>query len=497
MGIFFSALPDKGKLSDGTQIASRFDISERIGAYLNKSRLLEYCISLYENHRLAFIAVYLVAIFAAVLYLTWRTPLVADDFWKAESAFSIHSLGDFMAICRHFYMSWGGRIWGEALTWLFLLMPKNIFNVLNSFAYVALVLLLYFNALGRFRLSLGLLVAVNFALLACLPAFGQNILWLNGSANYMWMSLFPLSLLAAFRFYYEGQCKKFNHPVSLFVFFFMGICAGWGIELLSVGLVAVCVGYIVIYREKYGVVPLFSKVSLTGVFVGAALLWLAPGNFVRAAVEHFSPHISTKILRVIRNVLVMGWLDSNLLLCMAFGILCFVVVSSRKTLALIYVVGAMASAASLGVVEPMKTRTYFVPVIFMVAAAGIMYTEMSNEPTTQKIGIATLRKLKAFILIFLVAGSIGLFWEAREGVVDYLYQWRETLAIIEEQKAVGNLDVVVNDIPPRNKFCAEWRLSYIHDDPEFWTNRYIAKYYGLRTIRIAQVKPSQKVQKVL
>ncbi len=477
----------------------QYDIIEHITSIFYEKFIkkpLCLLVSSYENHHLIFTILYLAAIFGTLLYLNWRTPLVADDFWKADTAFALHSAGDFISKFKAFYMEWGGRVWGEAFIWGFLLLPEGIFNVLNSVGYIALILLLYFNSTGKWRISLSLIIGINFALFACLPAFGQDILWLSGSANYLWMSLPALFLLAFFRFYYESARISFNSPLALLGFFIIGIIAGWGIELLSVGLVVCCVGYMLLYRDKYGNIPLFSKISLVGVFIGSALLWFAPGNFVRAAAENFSPHISTKLLRIIRNVLVMGWLDSNLLLCLAFGILCFIVVSNRKALSAVYVMGAMSSAASLGVVEPMKTRTYFVPVIFMIVAVGIMYTELSNEMTTKKIGLETLRKLKTFIAIFLVAGSIGLFWEARDGIIDYAYQWNETMAIIEEQKAIGNLDVVVNDIPPRNRFCAEWRLSYIHDDPMFWVNRYIAEYYGLHTIKIAHVKPEQKVKKV-
>ncbi len=457
---------------------------------------LNLFVSGYERHQAIYVILYVITIFAAILYLNWYTPYVADDFAKAETAFAIHSADDFVSKFITFYKNWGGRIWGEVFTWTFLLIPKNIFNVINSLGYIILVLLLYFNILGRCRLSGSLFVAINFALLACLPAFGQDILWLCGAANYLWASIVPLFILALCRFYYEKPYKSFSNPFIIAAIFLLSIFAGWGIELLSVGLIVIIIGYMMLYHDKYGAVPLFSKVSLIGVFIGSALLWFAPGNFVRAAAEHFSPHITTKLLRIIRNVLVMGWLDSNLLLCMAFGLLCFIVVSNRKMLSAVYVIGAMTSAASLGVIEPMKTRTYFVPVIFMIVAVGIMYTEFSNEKTTKKISLETLRKLKTFIAIFLVAGSIGLFWEARDGVIDYAQQWNETMAIINEQKSTGNLDVLVNDIPPRNRFCAGWRLSYIHDDPKFWVNRSISRFYGINTIKISIIRPLKKPHKI-
>ena len=58
------------------------------------------------------------------------------------------------------------------------------------------------------------------------------------------------------------------------------------------------------------------------------------------------------------------------------------------------------------------------------------------------------------------------------------------------EKERGNLDVYVNPVTPKNKFCAAYGLDDIKDreNNKFWLNQQVAQTYGLHTIQSVHVK---------
>lgn len=434
-------------------------------------------VSFYERHRAASCILYIVILFCALLYLNMMTTYVADDFGKALVVANFHSPMDWLRDLYAFYMGWGGRIWGELFMLVSVAVPKNIFNVVNSLGCISLIALIYLNALGRWRVSGSLLVLINFALLACLPAYGQNIFWTIGAANYEWLMQPPLLLLTFWRFYAESPREKFNGALPLAMFFMLGVLAGWCQEMVSVGMIFIMGGYMMMYRGKYGGVPGFAKSSMAGVLIGSLLLWGAPGNFARAAAEHVSAHFGTMLVRVIRNPLVLGWMDSGFILCAALGLMFIFGASKRKSLAAIYILGAMASAASFAAAGGIHTRLYFYPVVFLTIAVGMLYVDIPVDESRQRIS-------KIFITVLMVSASCGFFMTARHGIVNYHKEWSNVIRTIEQQKAAGNFDVVVNPPGVENKFVAAYALEIIGKDPSKWPNTDVARYCGLKSIRI-------------
>lgn len=115
------------------------------------------------------------AVGASIYRLNKPTPWVVDDLLKIQAARNIHSANQLWELAYHFYMGWGGRVWGEIAAQLFLMIPKSIFNKINTIGYILLIVLLQFNISGRIKPSVSTIAYVHFALLFCLPAFGQDI----------------------------------------------------------------------------------------------------------------------------------------------------------------------------------------------------------------------------------------------------------------------------------------------------------------------------------
>ena len=69
--------------------------------------------------------------------------------------------------------------------------------------------------------------------------------------------------------------------------------------------------------------------------------------------------------------------------------------------------------------------------------------------------------------------DVAVTWRKSEARVDY----------IEEQKAEGNLNVVVSPITPKTAYNPLYGLEDISSDPDHWENTAVVKYFGLESIK--------------
>ena len=431
-----------------------------------------------------FITILILLGIAVEIYLLNRpTPWVVDDLLKSNGIRDLNLLQGWINHAKNFYFGWGGRVWGELLTLYFLTMPKEIFNYVNTLGYLLLIVLIYMNISGKWKWSPSIIVFINISLFLCLPAFGQDILWISGTGNYMWASLIPLLFLSFWRFYLNKPYKIASNPVFIIMIFVLGVMTGWSNENVSVGILGMLLIYISFYRAQYLKIPTFALCGFIGTAIGSALLWFAPGNFARFAAEHHTKSIFSMIKASIHNV--ESLLDPNATLILVIIFILFILLgqSKNKQIASVYFMGAIISSAAFGVIGHLSDRVFLGVTILLIVSAGILYNDWNY---TTKI-----RKTRALITFCLILSSVFVYHTAKAGIKDYDMRWNENLKIIEEEKAKGNLDVYVNPITPLNKFCATYGLDDIkpHDQNQHWLNKGIAKHYGLHTIQTVHLTP--------
>lgn len=432
-----------------------------------------------QNEKLEKIAFFIILVLMGIMLynLNRPTPWVVDDILKGDGVKKLHGAKQWLEHLWGFYFGWGGRIWGEFFAYIFLSMPKKIFDCVNSFGYLLFVTLLYVNMTGRLKFSPSLLILTNFLLFACLPAFGQDILWISGCANYMWASLIPLLYLMFMRFYYDGPVSKYNGIAFILFYFILGIFSGWSNENVSVGLIFIVAGYMYFYRDMYGEMPSFARAGAAGVVAGSALLWLAPGNFLRFAAEGHSKSFFHILKEMGKNAMVLFSYESTLLLLVTFAALMVLSKSRNKKLSAMFMTGAFLSSIAFGVVGQIHTRVFLGVVMLMCISVGILYDgwETNNQ----------VRKFKFVLAAVLVLGTMSFYNIARDGIDDYGRRWNENLKIIETEKAKGNMDIYVNPIAPKNKFCATYGLDDIKpkENNRHWLNRGVARAFGLNSIQ--------------
>ena len=219
----------------------------------------------------------LLVVACAVFYwMNLLTPYKEDDmgFTLIEGVWTrIHSLGDaWQSYCNHFDGT--NRRLADVIPTLFAgLLGKGLFNVCNTLIFGLMVHLLSLLCTRRWSVTiLALFLAV---VGTCYPVPGETMLWMAGSANYLWA--ITLSLLMV---YYlqrrHGLPLKVTEGVLLFVGAFV---AGGFNEATSFGFFAGLVLYYAFNRQQ---LERRAVIALVGYLTGILMIASSPAAWDRA-----------------------------------------------------------------------------------------------------------------------------------------------------------------------------------------------------------------------
>ena len=102
-----------------------------------------------EKYRKQVFWLILAAAFVTIYAYNLLTPYMSDDYAYAISVREAGSLWDLVKQQYGEYLSNSGRVIGQFNVRLSLSVSKQVFNVVNSFMFVGLTLLMYANKIGR------------------------------------------------------------------------------------------------------------------------------------------------------------------------------------------------------------------------------------------------------------------------------------------------------------------------------------------------------------
>ena len=202
----------------------------------------------------------------------------------------ITSFGDIVRSQYSHYMTWGGRIIGIGLTQLFAWEGKHLFNVLNTFVFIALAFLLFKIGTGKkLREMNGVYMFwILFAFWFLLPDPFLTTLWMCGSCVFLWTAVIGLLFLWPYAdTYWKGDTSlttRYSPLTSSVIMAFAGLCAGWSVET-SAAVIDVVVFFALIYFWKKHQLKAWMVVGFVFLCVGSAMLVLAPGEMVRLELQ--------------------------------------------------------------------------------------------------------------------------------------------------------------------------------------------------------------------
>lgn len=241
-----------------------------------------------QSNRKFMVATFIAVVFlfgVAIYVMNVKTPMVIDDFSYSMNSHGerVQGIGDILERQYDHYFAWGGRTVVHIIAQLLLFMPSQVADIVNSLAFIFCVYLMYLHVLGRkgrHDIILFALIAVLMWLLQ--PAFGESILWLTGSANYVFGMIIVLLFMLPYR-RYEGLLDKWV-KVKILLALPCGLIAGWTNENTAAAMIFMAILFVIYYKQQEWNVPLWSILGIIGAVVGYAVMILAPGNHARSVI---------------------------------------------------------------------------------------------------------------------------------------------------------------------------------------------------------------------
>ena len=433
---------------------------------------------MYKNHEFVNKAVFVI-FFLLIAVISFRlnfyTHLAADDFYCYFLAAENDPV-DMLNILKGLYLNWSGRVVLHALAYIFFCLGIEIFRAINALGFLLLLGLILFHGCYNKFFSPAALIFVNFALFFCVPAFGEDFLWLMGSCNYLWGIIIVLAFLAPFRIQLERDKNIFKRgKLSVAAMFIFGAIAAATNENTSVALVAMIAIFMYLIKKKCNRIFKWAWSALAGGILGVAFLLLAPGNFRRMSIEGGGLEVD-----VVKNFfdITTLFVDPNYLLFPLVFAVIFAFLSNGKCFDspfLIYLTGLLVSMYAM-IGSPYYTdRAKLASLVFALILALCFYGRIESKNVVSKVVIG-------LIVILSLWGSTIEIGGAIRDVRDFHKAEEARIEQIRREKNYA--EVILDENKPKSKYVACFKLVRLTKDKNAGINVYYAMYYGAKAVRV-------------
>ena len=414
-----------------------------------------------------------ILVFLVVLVLTALTPMVSDDFAYCFSFADwtrIRHVGQIIPSMAEHRNVTNGRVIVHGLVQLLLLLPRPVYCALNALNAVLLCVLIRRMIALPSRKQEMVILLFGICFFCCfLPAFGENVLWLDGSLNYFWG--LSCSLLFLFPFLMDYLALPHHESVFLSVMrIFLAFVFGTWSENASLVFLFLAVCLYLLQWIKTRQFRLFPLLWIVAAMAGYVFLITAPATAGRAG----APSVSVigynfrVIFDAARNDLLWPLLIWAVLFALAVS--CHVEKRLLIVSALLFV-GALLAHLSYTFAAYFVPRHLCTTVFLLMLAAVLLLAGLCrrDRPVFSCVALACLS------VLFLLQFPVGVLDVA---VSYHKQQLREQQ--IDTALAAGQRSVVLENYYPYTAYAVPFELSL--SDPSVGPNINIADYYGLDSV---------------
>lgn len=404
---------------------------------------------------------YFSLIFLFMLIFNFLTPYIMDDY-----QFFFHFIGegknqniwDVLVSLKDMYFTWGGRVFAHFFTFLFLLLPKWVFNIINSIVYVCNVYLIYLIAKGEKEKHPAYLLLIHMLLFIFFPVVGQVFFWLDGSCNY------SFTLCIQLLFLYKILNIKDVKRLDYFLYFILSFCAGMCNENSSLSLIVFILLFTFFNREELKL----KITSFIGLIIGYCVLFFAPGNYVRMETIGGTTSFFHNFFDKLGYLLLTFW-------PILLGVLLLVIVTLLKykkegRICVVFYLSSLVAFFSIIVVPQLSIRCFTLSIIYVFLI--LMYL------------IFHIEKKKIILTLF---GMIGVYFlivfsMTFPSYMEYHSKMVKREEMIQKAKKDGEEKVSLEIYEPSNncRLPIGCELNDISEDSEEYPNNYMSQYYGIK-----------------
>lgn len=446
-----------------------------------------------ENVRRVSLYLTVLLLFCLVYVLNILFPLQADD-WGYSFIFNeennnterVHSILDIFVSQYNHYLGWGGRSVVHCIAQFLLFIDVRVADLLNSLAYICLFLMIYTIINKGKKPNVGLFVLLNIIIWLIQPAFSIIILWLTGSANYLWGALLQILFIYPFYLFYRNKTSK-DSILKAVLFFLWGIVSGWTNENSSLAMIFLLVSLMCYLRYQKISLPKWVVWGIIGACIGCAVMLLAPGNMVRSSglsVNFGLTEVSAfKLFKIRLYNLYNAGAVRLFLFSVVYAIFVFLYLrigEVKNRIDILFASFAFFISALVGffVLYPVPyiPRDIWTGIhIFFFISIGLLYVNIPFNNWSMKIG-------RSAIFLVLIGAFMVHTVKLYNEVNYFSVKSNERFLYVEQEKAKGKVDIIIPEqmIFPQGSLLSD-PLSY---DKGYWTNVLYAHYYNLDSVRL-------------
>ena len=402
------------------------------------------------------------------------TPMVSDDFAHYYGTEDEHprSLSEILRNMVHFRTNINGRVVSHFFVYLFLSLPRIVFQLLNA---VISCLVLFF--MSRFFIckknskDLIVLVFSATAIWVFTPSFGEIYLWLSGAINYSWgLALDLLLIYPFFCAYLKRDCKILHHERYMFRICYLVLAFIVGSYSENGATATICVigflGLLIWIQEKK--LPVFLFFVFLCTCAGYLFLLTAPATLNTRVGGDIREHIWYC------RVLTVKYMTVLFLIYILLLVVAVISKVNKKVIvfSLIMIIASVLSICVFVFAIYLPARSFMIAVSFTILADSCLLSKLLE------------RKQLRFLFVVPVTVSIAFCILFPRGTKDVIYLYnlqKERKDIIEETIDHNIYDVILPRFVTLTDYtaCPEEELS---DDSSYWYNELLARYYGVNSI---------------
>ncbi len=454
----------------------------------------------------------LFAVFATYFFArTTLLPLAHDDFsyafiWdgahggnlagmqfgspEIEYRERVSSFGDIAQSMWSHYFTWGGRIFAHSIAQFFLWIGKPAFDVANTIVLILFILVILNLANTWLKISRAALIWIFIALNFFAAQSISTMFWLTGSCNYLWMAFFQLFFLTPYVKALRSSEVK-SSALNVIIMIVLGLLAGWSNEVGALVTIFLTTLMVMMCKAR-GLLRPWMIAGLVVLTVSCALMILAPGNFARLAIvspnyhytaELFFQHLTGSFPRIVVA-------DLIVLIPM------FVYFSNRKFGQLTTPEILMLAFAAGGFIVPcimlfspeFNLRMSMPSMAFTLVAATSAILELSRP--NFKLNLQLPKKILRGVTTIVTSALIVYFVLLIYVDISVFNAARRQVRYIERNATLDPIELP--PLPVRHRFDSIQgdrtgvpylrHLGGINDDANFYINRFVARYYGVKHV---------------
>ena len=427
--------------------------------------------------------VVIILLYCFVLICNFLTPYQADDFiyhYRFDNGERIEHISDIIPSLVTHAKAINGRTTAHFFVHLFEMLPKTLFNFINSAVFISLLFIMHKFILSlRSKISIFMLLLIFLSVWVFTPAFGEVFLWLDGSVNYLWAIVLNLLFLSPYCALFMGAKDSFNNfKAHKYAVLFLQLCyillsflAGSFQETMSSASFMISIAFMLFthfYDKKK--VNLIYKVASIAFFCGLLFMAIQPAEIsVKSS--------TTSFVTIFHSFLTMmeRFEDSWILIFMFF--ICFTICLLKhcdpKQLILsgIFMFGFICSNGVMIFAKIYPSRCASPSIVLILIADWQLLVQI------YKLG---LKKHVICISVLLCVSALYFVIIGTSDIVSTFIQFKanETTIISSRENNIQEIYL------PELHGCTKYSVAYdmIFPSPIDWVNSSMCKYYGVEHI---------------